>query len=91
MSSLSPCVHPLLERQLDWDHGGVDVDLNEIADHMLDWEERLSAHLELTRIDINDIKEIHSNRPPLQRCESTTQYLCGNRQFINFIITDERH
>ena len=67
ISSLSPCVHPLLEKQLDWDHGGVDMDLNEIADHMLDWEDRLSAHLGLRRIDISDIKEIHLHRPKLQR------------------------
>ena len=67
MSSLSPRVHPLLEKLLDWNCGGVDVDLNEIAYHMLDWEDRLSAHLGLTRIDISDIKEIHLHRPPLQR------------------------
>ena len=64
---MSPCVLQLLEQQLDWDHGGVDVDLNEIADHMLDWEERLSTHLGLTHIDISDIKEIHLYQPPLQR------------------------
>ena len=67
LSFLSPRVHPLLEKQLYWDHGGVDVDLNEIADHMLDWEDRLSAHLGLTRIDINHIKEIHLHQPRLQR------------------------
>ena len=67
MSSLSPFVHPLLEQQLDWDHGGVDVDLNEIAYHMLDWEDRLSAHLGLTRIDVKDIKKIYLHQPPLQR------------------------
>ena len=67
MSSLSSCVHPLLEKLLDWDHGGVDVNLNEIADHMLDWEDRLSAHLGLTRIDVKDIKNIYLLQPPLQR------------------------
>ena len=67
LSSLSPHVHPFLEQQLDWDHGGVDVDLNEIADHMLDWEDRLSAHLGLTRTDIRDIKLIHLYESPLQR------------------------
>ena len=67
MSSLSPRVHPLLEQQLDWDHGGVDIDLNEIADHMLDWEDRLSARLGLTNTAINDIIKTHLHQPPLQR------------------------
>ena len=67
LSFLSPYVHTFLEKQLDWDHGGVDVNLNEIADHMLDWEDRLSAHLGLTHIDISDIKKIHLYQPQLQR------------------------
>jgi hypothetical protein len=52
---------------LDWGHDGVEKDLSEIADHMLDWEEKLPTHLGLTPIDIHDIKEIYSNRPVLQR------------------------
>ena len=59
--------HPHLEWQLDLGHGGVDRDLNEIADHSLDWEEKLSAPLGLTAIDISDIKTIHQNKPALQR------------------------
>ncbi len=67
MSTLPASVHPHLERQLDWDHEGVDRDLNEIADVMLDWEVRLSSHLGLTDVDIHDIKEIHNKQPSLQR------------------------
>ncbi len=67
MSTLPESVHPHLEMQLDWDHEGVDSDLNEIAHVMLDWEGRLSAHLGLTDVDIHDIKEIHPNKPSLQR------------------------
>ena len=57
MSSLPACARPHLERQLDWGNEGVDVDLNEIADHMIRWEEKLSTHLDLTEVDIYDITE----------------------------------
>ena len=67
MSSLHATISPHLEKRIDWDHEGVDRDLNEIADHMLDWEEKLSAHLKLTAMDIHDIKAIHANNPVLQR------------------------
>ena len=55
VSSLPASVHPHLRRQLDWDHKGVDRDLNEIALYMLDWEQKLSVHLELTDVNIYDI------------------------------------
>ena len=55
LSSLPACARPHLELQLDWGHEGVDKDLSEIADHMLDWEEKLSTHLGLTTTDIHDI------------------------------------
>ena len=58
---------PLLEWQLDLDHGGVDRDLNEIADHSLDWEVKLSVPLGLTATDISDIKKKYQNEPALQR------------------------
>ena len=37
-----------LEQQLDWGNEGVDEDLSEIADHMIELEEKLSASLGLT-------------------------------------------
>ena len=55
--SLPPCARPHLERQLDWGNEGVDEDLSEIADHMIKWEEKLSAPLGLTEVDIDDIIE----------------------------------
>ena len=63
VSSLPACVHPLLEQQLDWDHKGVDRDLNTIADHMLDWEKKLSTPMKLTTIEIHDVnvKFLHSD------------------------------
>ena len=67
LSCLPVDAHPHLERQLDWGHGGVDRDLNEIADHSLDWEEKLSVPLGLTATDISDIKTMHQNKPQLQR------------------------
>ncbi len=66
-SSLPASARPHLELQLDWDHEGVDKDLNEIAYYMLHWEEKLSTHLGLTDIDIHDIKDTYRDRPPLQR------------------------
>ncbi len=67
VSSLPPPARLHLELQLDWGHKGVDKDLNEIADHMMDWEEKLSTHLELTHTDIHDVKAIHKDNPVLQR------------------------
>ena len=60
MSSLPSSARPHLELEVDWGHGGEDKDLSEIADHMLDWEEKLAVSLGLTEEDVQDItKEIH--------------------------------
>ena len=67
MSSLPAGVRPLLEKQLDWDND-TERDLIEIAHPMLSWEEKLCPHLELTRVDIHDPKEMYSGKPVLQRC-----------------------
>ncbi len=58
MSTLPASAHPHLELQLDWGHGGEDRDLNEIAYQMVEWEEKLSAPLGLTRVNIHDITEL---------------------------------
>ena len=55
-----------LDQLLDWAQDGVECDLSEIADHMLGWE-RLAVHLELTPVNISDIKEKYPNQPELQR------------------------
>ncbi len=61
MFSLPPGAHPHLELQLNRGHEGVESDLYEIAEHMLRWEEMLSAPLGLTEVDVHDItKGIHS-------------------------------
>ncbi len=67
VSSLPPAARPHLELKLDWGHEGVEKDLSKIADHMIGWEEKLSTHLELTRIDIDDIKKRNHDNPFLQR------------------------
>ncbi len=67
VSSLPASAHPYLERELDWGHGGVETDLSTIADHMLNWEEKLSTQLGLTPVDIHDIKETYRDKPVLQR------------------------
>ena len=66
VSSLPPSMHPHLEDQLDSDND-VDRDLREIAYYMLNWDLKLSTHLELTAIDISDIKDEHIMKPELQR------------------------
>jgi hypothetical protein len=55
-----------LELELDRGHGGVEKDLYKIADHMLKWEETLSAPLGLTVVDISDITKAIDG-PVLQR------------------------
>ena len=69
MEILPPSARPHLELQLDWGHGDVEKDLSEIANHMLDWEEKLVTHLELTPIDIHDLKNKYSNEPVLERLD----------------------
>ena len=59
LSSLPSTAHIHLGKELDWDNEGVDRDLNEIAYVMLEWEEKLSAPMKLTDIDIHDIKANH--------------------------------
>ena len=68
MSSLPPPARPHSELQLDSGHDGVEKDLHKIAEHMLEWEEKLSAHLGLTPVDISDIKKRNHSNPELQRC-----------------------
>ena len=55
LASLPSCVLPHLKQTLDWNHGGVETDLHEIADRMIKWEEKLSAPLGLTDVDVHDI------------------------------------
>lgn len=66
-----------LDRELDYDHRGVDLHLSQIADSMLNWES-LAPLLKLTDVEMEDIT--YSNRDPaLQRlvCRHiiTIQYL----------------
>ena len=67
VSSLPPPARLHLELQLDSDHNGVEIDLHQIAEHMLKWEEKLSAHLGLTPADIDNIKERNPFKPELQK------------------------
>ena len=86
VSSLPPAVHSHLEYQLDWDND-VDRDLREIARHMLDWDLKLATHLQLTEIDISDIKEENQNKPELQRCEF---YSNSNKKFELYFHSQTR-
>lgn len=71
VSSLPATTHSYLNEMLDWDHGGVDKDLHCIAENMVDWEEKLSALLELTDVNIRDLKAMYANQPIILRYVST--------------------
>ena len=66
LSSLPPHAHVHLDQPLDYDNKGV-VDLIKIADHMIKWEEKLAAGLQLTDTDIYVIKKDYHDQPVLQR------------------------
>ena len=66
MSSLSPTAKSYLSKQLDWYHEGVDRHLNRIAKEMIHWEEKLSTLLDLTEVELHDLKE-NSVNPILLR------------------------
>ena len=67
LSGVVPDTHlPHLDQPLDWDNDGVERDLIDIADSMLDWEVNLTTHFNLTQANIHDIKAIQSS-PVLQR------------------------
>ena len=68
ISSLSSSALLHMDLLLDWDSQGVDNDLNEIAHHMIHWEEDLSSSLKLTKVDIHDVTRKHPYNPELQRC-----------------------
>ena len=65
VSSLPASAQSLLDKELDWDHNGVDVHLEKIAYYMKDWETKLSSLLKLTEIDIADLKWTHHDSDPI--------------------------
>ena len=65
VSSLPASAQSLLDKELDWDHDGVDVHLEKIAYYMKDWETKLSSLLKLTDIDIADLKWTHRDSNPI--------------------------
>ena len=87
VETLPPSAHPYLELELDWDNRDLEKDLREIAYCMLDWEEKLATYLELTHIDIHDIKET-SSKPVLQRLACSYESL--DLQMTDVILLQER-
>ena len=75
-----------LEHVLDWNHGGLDSDLIEISQHMLDWEE-LAIPLNLSAADVSSIKTQYG--PPMHR------YGCFKAltmaPIVRFMCIDKRH
>lgn len=71
VSSLRAAAASYLDKELDWDHEGVDRHLNRIADHMIDWEVKLSTLMNLTFFEISDLKANNSADVCLQRYSYT--------------------
>ena len=59
LSVLPEAVFPYLDQTLEW------ADIVKIAEDMVDWEEHLVLPLELSEVDVNDIK--YDRKPELQR------------------------
>ena len=49
-------MRPFVDNKLDWDHDGVEKDLNAIAKKISNWEVQFAVNLELTRTEIMNIK-----------------------------------
>ena len=56
LSQLPIAAIQYLDKSLDWDNE-YDRDVNEIARHLLKWEEVLAEPFKLTRTDIHDISK----------------------------------
>ena len=56
ISHLTPQARKFLDYRIDQGHKGVNKDLNTIAEQMVDWKEKLSDPMELTRAQIHDIE-----------------------------------
>lgn len=63
---IPPSALPYLKEQLDWDNNGVDCDLCEIADQLVNWEVHFAIPFRLTQIEIEDLK-VEQNNPVLLR------------------------
>ena len=75
---LSDCPH--LNERLDYDNGGVDSDLIEIASKIPEWEEKLVVQLKLTSVQVSDIKARYPGNPELQR------YVANNIQITPAVM-----
>ena len=55
-----------LDKKLDFNHGGVPIDLSTIASSMDEWEGNIAEQLQLTRPEIEDIKMEYPGKLSLQ-------------------------
>lgn len=65
MARIPPDNHKSLDQVLDYKNPGIDKHLGEIAEHIVGWEEKLAALLNLTQVEIDDIEHIRNRQ--LQR------------------------
>ena len=56
----------MLDKKIDFDHGGVQTDLGIIASSMDEWEGNIAEQLQLTKPDIEAIKVEHPGKLQLQ-------------------------
>ena len=57
-----------LKEKLDFEHGGVEEHLVEIAEHMVGWERQLAHLMYLRQVpEVKDILAINQDSPQLQR------------------------
>ena len=67
VSSLPTEALEYLKNEIDWDHDGVEEDLDYIAQHLTDWEEKLVVPLHFKQDQLAILKEKHKNDPVLLR------------------------
>ena len=65
MSSLPASAHEFLKKEIDWDHDGVEEDLDYIARYLTDWEAKLVVPLRFTRHQVDILKEKHKHSNPI--------------------------
>ena len=88
MSGLPEAARGYLDEVLDWDHKGVDKDLNQIALYLTDWEENLSTGLEIPYHDIDALKDKYSQKPVLLRYAAREKGFFKGRDHISGLVIE---
>ena len=65
VASLPTKAREFLQKEIDWDHGGVEKDLDYIARQLTDWETKLVIPLSFTPQEVDLLKEKHQHSDPI--------------------------